>query len=55
MRPKYLKGKQDGVRIAALPSLPILKGNASPGLLAYIQVSKWVDHLPFYRQIQMLK
>ena len=55
VRPKYVKGQQDGVMIGSLPSLPIPKGNAGPGLLAHIQVSKWVDHLPFYRQIQIFK
>jgi len=55
VRPKYVKKGKDGVRISELPSLPIPKGNAGPGLLAHIQVSKWVDHLPFYRQIQMFK
>ena len=55
VRPKYVKGKEDGVKIGELPSLPIPKGNAGPGLLAHIQVSKWVDHLPFYGQIQIFK
>lgn len=55
VRPKYVKGQEDGVKIGDLPSLPIPKGNAGPGLLAHIQVSKWVDHLPFYRQIQIFK
>lgn len=55
VRPKYVKGKEDGVKIANLPSLPIPRGNAGPGLLAHIQVSKWVDHLPYYRQAQMFK
>ncbi|MBN2882889.1 MAG: IS66 family transposase, partial [Clostridia bacterium] len=31
------------------------KGNAGPGLLAHLTISKFVDHLPFYRQVQMLK
>jgi len=55
VRPKYVKGKEDGVKVAALPSLPIPKSNAGPSLLAHIMVSKWVDHLPYYRQIQMFK
>jgi len=55
VRPKYVQGQQDGVSIGSLPSLPIPKGNAGPGLLAHIQVSKWVDHVPFYRQIQIFK
>lgn len=56
---KYVRGKYlmpDGsIVIADLPSLPIARGNVGPGLLAHIMVSKFVDHLPFYRQRQMLK
>lgn len=55
VRPKYVKGKEDGVHIGQLPSLPIPKGNAGPSLLAHIMVSKFVDHLPYYRQIQIFK
>jgi transposase len=31
------------------PQLPIAKGMAGPGLLAYLIVSKYQDHLPLYR------
>jgi transposase len=55
IRPKYAKLDDQGVSIAELPSLPIPKGNAGAGLLAYIMVSKFVDHLPYYRQIQIFK
>ena len=55
IRPKYVSKNIEGVQIADLPSLPIPKGNAGPGLLAHLQVSKFVDHLPFYRQVQMFK
>jgi len=55
VRPKYAKADKSGVDIADLPSLPIPKGNAGAGLLAYIMVSKFVDHLPYYRQIQIFK
>lgn len=55
VRPKYVKKNTDGVQIAGLPTLPIPKGNAGPGLLAHLQISKFVDHLPFYRQVQMFK
>lgn len=40
--------------IAPMPSTPIPKGVASAGLLAHVFVSKFVDHIPFYRQVQML-
>lgn len=55
IRPKYAKLKDEGVVIAELPSLPIPKGNAGASMLAYIMVSKFVDHLPYYRQIQIFK
>lgn len=55
IRPKYAKADNSGVVIAELPSLPIPKGNAGASLLAFIMVSKFIDHLPFYRQIQILK
>ncbi|RLD69424.1 MAG: IS66 family transposase [Bacteroidetes bacterium] len=55
IRPKYANPRDEGVVIAELPSLPIPKGNAGASMLAYIMVSKFVDHLPYYRQIQILK
>lgn len=55
IRPKYAKANNDGVLIAELPSLPIPKGNAGASMLAHLTVSKFVDHLPFYRQIQIFK
>jgi transposase len=40
-----------GVVVAAVkPAMPIAKGLPGAGLLAYIIVSKYVDHLPLYRQ-----
>ena len=54
IRQKYLLA--DGtIVIADLPSLPIPRGNAGPGLLAHLAVGKFVDHQPFYRQRQMFK
>lgn len=55
VRPKYAQPGKDGVAIAGLPTLPLPKSNAGPGLLAHILVSKFVDHLPFYRQINIYK
>jgi transposase len=55
IRPKYTKANGQGVLIAEMPSLPLPKANAGPGMLAHICVSKFIDHLPFYRQIQILK
>jgi transposase len=54
-RPKYLLPDDQGIVIGDLPSFPIPRGNAGPGLLAYLSVSKFMDHLPFYRLVQMFK
>jgi transposase len=55
VRPKYAKADGEGVVIGELPSLPIPKGNAGPGLLSHLLVSKYVDHLPFHRQKKQFK
>ena len=54
-RPKYaspdrLKGNGVGVVTAPMPDHPIPKCKADCGLIAYVVVSKFADHLPFYRQ-----
>ncbi len=54
-RPKYALPEDKGIVIGTLPSLPIPRGNAGPGLLAHLLISKFQDHLPFYRQVQMFK
>jgi transposase len=46
---------EKGVKIAPVPKQPIPKSIASPGLLAYICVSKYVDALPLYRQEKIFK
>ncbi|HMB72911.1 MAG TPA: IS66 family transposase, partial [Gammaproteobacteria bacterium] len=56
VRPKYAcKDCQQGVMQAALPPRPIEKGIPGPGLLAHVLVSKYVDHLPLYRQSGIFK
>jgi len=55
IRPKYVLPAEKGIVIGELPSLPIPKGNAGASLISHIIVSKYVDHLPFYRQVQMFK
>lgn len=40
---------------APMPALPIAKSYAGATLLADITIDKYVNHLPFYRQIQMFK
>ena len=41
--------------IADFPSRPLPKAIAEASLLAYLWSSKFVDHLPFYRQIEMFR
>jgi transposase len=55
IRPKYALPLDEGVIIANLPTRPIEKGIAGPGLLSHVLVSKYVDHLPLYRQRQQFK
>ena len=40
---------------AAMPALPIAKSYAGATILADIIINKYVNHLPFYRQIQMFQ
>lgn len=54
-RPKYARVEDEGVICGELPSRPIDKGIAGPGLLSHIFVSKYVYHLPLYRQSQRFK
>ncbi len=55
IRPKYAckKCPEEGVVIAPPPARPIDKSIAESGLLAYVMVSKYIDHLPLYRLEQI--
>ena len=55
IRPKYALPQEKGISIAYLPSLPLPKSNAGASLIAWLIVNKYVNHLPFYRQVQILK
>jgi len=55
IRHKYAMANNEGVITGNLPTRPIDKCIAGPGLLAHIHVSKFVYHLPFYRQAQRFK
>ena len=55
IRNKYALPDNQGVITGNLPTRPIDKCIAGPGLLAHIHVSKFVYHMPFYRQVQRLK
>ena len=50
IRPKYCCRACQSIHTAGLPAQPIDKAIAAPGLLAHVLVSKFADHLPFYRQ-----
>lgn len=51
VRPKYAcKACEEGVTIAPMPKLLLPKSIASSSLVAYTITSKYVDHLPLYRQ-----
>jgi transposase len=53
VRPKLACASCDTIVQAPVPSRPIERGMAGPGLLAHVLVSKYADHLPLYRQAEM--
>lgn len=60
IRHKYALKKQVSEELlsvvtAPMPALPIAKSYAGATVLADITIDKYVNHLPFYRQIQMFK
>lgn len=55
VRIKYALPKNQGVIIAPAPDQVFPKSKAGLSLIVYILVSKFVDHIPLYRQIQQFK
>ena len=55
VRYKYALPKEEGVIIGEMPKLPIHKSNAGASILSYLLIGKYLDHLPWHRQIQQLK
>ncbi len=53
IRPQYACRGCDTVTAAAVPPAVIDGGLAAPGLLAWVAVSKFADHLPLYRLEQI--
>ncbi len=47
--------QEKNVKIAALPLLPLPRSNAGASLLAELILSKYLYHIPFHRQIDMLR
>jgi len=50
IRPKYACRACETITTAPAPAAPIDKGLPGPGLLAHVLTSKYLDHLPLYRQ-----
>lgn len=59
IRPEYIRMSEDGLSgkrvIAPMPPLPIPKSYVGASLLAFLLVSKFIDHLPIYRILQIFK
>jgi transposase len=53
LRPKYSCGSCQQIVQAEAPPRPIERSYAGPGLLAHVLVSKYCDHIPYYRQSQI--
>lgn len=51
--PKLVCGCCEHIAQVPAPSRPIARGLAGPGLLAHVPVSKFVNHLPLYRQSEI--
>jgi transposase len=50
VRPAFSCRRCESMAQSPMPSLPIERGQAGPGLLAHILVGKYCDHLPLFRQ-----
>ena len=61
IRPKYARPEakteevDQPIVIAPMPSRVIHRGIPSTRLLAYLIISKFIDHLPYYRQIEIFR
>jgi transposase len=49
------QGPGQTIKTASLPLMPLPRSNAGPSLLAELLLDKYMYHLPFHRQIAMLK
>lgn len=55
IRPKYAHPESEQIIIADLPQRSMPKCIAEPGLVAHLINRKFVEHMPFYRQIAQIK
>jgi transposase len=53
VRPKFACAHCSKLVQAEASTRPIARGEAGPGLLAHVLVSKYADHLPLYRQAEI--
>jgi transposase len=53
VRPAYSCRTCEAMAQAPMPSLPIPRGQAGPGLLAHVAIAKYCDHIPLYRQAEI--
>lgn len=53
VRPRYVRREQ--FAIAPLPAQPIDKGMVGAGLLAWLLINKYVDHVPLHRTAAILR
>jgi transposase len=53
VRPKLSCAACQTIVQAPAPNRPIARGLAGPGFLAHVMVSKYVDHIPLYRQSEI--
>jgi transposase len=53
VRPKYACTACDAITQAPAPAMPTPRGRATPAMLAHLLISKFVDHLPLYRQSEI--
>lgn len=51
-RPKYINDTTQQIKVASIPSSPIPKSQFGPKLITQVAISKYIDHMPLYRQIQ---
>lgn len=55
VRRKYVRKEGEGITIGKLPNRAIEKGIPGASVLAMLIISKFIDHLPIYRQLAIFK
>ena len=55
VRHKYVRKQDEGIAIGKLPNRAIERGIPGASVLAMLIISKFIDHLPIYRQLAIFK